>query len=107
MIVERDPDNPAYDFVPDDQLPSLPSLYETERTDDPIARIKLFTPDSSWTWYITEFDVNERICFGIVVGHEREFGYFSLAELEELRGPLGLPVERDLHFTPKPVSECS
>ena len=34
-----------------------------------------------------------------------EIGYVSLAELTSLRGPLGLPVERDLHFVAnKPIS---
>ncbi len=73
---------------------------------DPLLRIKLFTPDSSWTWYIVEFDPTERRCFGLVIGHEREFGYFMLDELKEIRGNLNLPVERDLHFKPKPTSEC-
>jgi hypothetical protein len=30
-----------------------------------------------------------------------ELGYVSISELTALRGTLGLPVERDLHFTPK------
>ena len=68
--------------------------------------MKFFTPDSSWTWYVTEFDPAERRCFGLVIGHERELGYFSLAELESVRGPLGLPIERDLDFTPTPLSRC-
>jgi hypothetical protein len=25
-------------------------------------------------------------------------GYFSLSELKSVKGPLGLPIERDLHF---------
>ena len=29
-----------------------------------------------------------------------ELGYVSLRELAEVRGPLGLPLERDLHFAP-------
>jgi hypothetical protein len=29
---------------------------------------------------------------------EPELGYVSLAELSAVRGKLGLPVERDLHF---------
>jgi hypothetical protein len=34
-----------------------------------------------------------------------ELGYVSLAELSALKGPLGLPVERDLHFVAdKPLS---
>lgn len=61
---------------------------------------------SSWTWYVVEYDPEQRICFALVIGHEREFGYFSLEELEQTRGPMGLPLERDLHFDPKPVAEC-
>jgi len=33
-------------------------------------------------------------------GFEKELGYFSLSELENLRGLFGLKVERDLHFKP-------
>jgi hypothetical protein len=47
----------------------------------------------------------EPIFFGYVIGFEKEWGYFSLSELESARGPLGPPIERDLHFTPKPFSE--
>lgn len=36
--------------------------------------------------------------FGYVIGLEAELGYFSLSELEQIRGALGLPVERDLYF---------
>ena len=32
----------------------LPPLYAQEKNKDPIVHIKLFTPDSSWTWYVTE-----------------------------------------------------
>jgi Protein of unknown function (DUF2958) len=45
-----------------------------------------------------------RLCFGLVDGHERELGYFSLDELEDVRGSMGLRVERDLYFTPCPLS---
>ena len=43
--------------------------------------------------------------FGYVIGHEREWGYFVLSELETVRGPLGLAIERDLYFTAKPFSQ--
>jgi len=71
-----------------------------------MAMLKFFTPDSSWTWYLVEFNPEENMCSGLVSGHERELGYFSLQELETIRGPMGLPIERDLHFEPKPVSQC-
>ena len=80
----------------------LPQLYDTEhiKTEEKIVHIKYFTPDSNWSWYITEYDPNDRIFFGYVVGLSNEWGYISLAELEQTTGPLGLKIERDLHFKP-------
>ena len=75
----------------------IPKLGDTEHIEDPIVCIKLFHPCSNWSWYITEYSEEERLCFGLVVGHEAELGYFSLVELEELR-VRGLPVERDLYW---------
>ena len=82
----------------------LPELYATEMTPlaDKVAVAKFFTPDSSWTWYAIEFDGQDTF-FGYVQGLEGEFGYFSLNELEEARGPWGMHVERDAHFQPTPL----
>jgi hypothetical protein len=35
-----------------------------------------------------------------------ELGSFSLEELQGYKGPLGLGIERDIHFQPKPLSQC-
>ena len=88
-------------LIPQKLLSEIPDLYETENTLDPICQVKLFTPDSNWTWYIIELsktDVNS--CFGYVQGIESELGYFTLEELEEVHGPLGLAIERDIWFEP-------
>ena len=83
----------------------LPELYSGEGQGMKAkAQVKFFTPDSSWTWYASEFD-GEDIFFGLVIGHVAELGYFSLSELEEVRGPMGLPIERDLYFDPKTLEE--
>jgi hypothetical protein len=71
-----------------------------------VAHVKFFTPDASWTWYATEFD-GEDMLFGLVDGHVKELGYFSLSELREVRGALGLPIERDLYWTPKTLDEIA
>jgi len=42
-----------------------------------------------------------------VEGQEKELGYFSLAELSSVRGPMGLAIERDLHWTPKTLAEIA
>lgn len=82
----------------------IPAFGVTDNDPDPIAYVKFFTPDSGWYWYATEFDGQDTL-FGLVFGHYVELGSFSLSELEELRGPLGLPVERELHFKPQRLSE--
>jgi len=85
-------------------LSRLPPLYAQDGKGlDAIAHVKFFTPDAQWTWYGTEYDPGERIFFGYVQGLEDEFGYFSLDELQEVRGSLGLAVERDLYFKPMPL----
>lgn len=105
------PDNPtgfmagkgdAHDYIPD--WMSLPDLYGNEGQPNPMAIIKLFTPWSNWTWFVMEND-GEDLCFGLVVGHATEIGYFSIKEMEEIRGPAGLRIERDLWFRPTPVRE--
>ena len=85
----------------------LPPLYAQENEKDPLVHIKLFTPWTGWTWYITEGspEGDDFIFFGYVIGLEKEWGYSSLRELESVRGPGGLKIERDLYFTPKRKSE--
>ena len=79
----------------------LPKLYETEGVppEDKILRVKFFTPTSNWTWYASEFD-GEDTFFGYVEGMENEWGYFSLKELSDVKGPYGVGVERDKYWEP-------
>ena len=83
----------------------LPPLYANEEKGlAALAIVKFFTPDSSWTWYASEFDGDD-LFFGLAVGFEPELGYFRLSELRTVRGKLGLPVERDRFFKPTPLRE--
>lgn len=84
---------------------SIPKLYSQEHLDikDQKIYVKFFTPDSNWTWYVTEGQEEEDgdwRFFGVVEGFETEAGYFMLSELMEARGPLGLKIERDMHLKP-------
>ncbi len=88
----------------------LPPLYSQENSQDPTVHLKFFTPDSNWTWFVTEASADEDNehdlrFFGYVIGLEEEWGYFMLSELESARSPLRLPIERDLYFEPGPYSE--
>lgn len=86
---------------------SLPKLYATEKVpvSDKVLVVKYFTPWTNWTWYGVEYDPVDRLFFGWVVGFEKEWGYFSLDELESVKGPFGLKIERDLYWTPRKFSE--
>lgn len=68
---------------------------------DPHPVVKLFTPDAGATWLLTELDpADPDLAFGLCdlgLGCP-ELGYVRLSEIEALRGPMGLPIERDLHF---------
>jgi hypothetical protein len=85
----------------------LPPLYSQDgKGGKAIAYVKFFTPDSGFTFWASEFDGKDTF-FGLVDGHCKEFGYFSLSELESVRGPMGLPIERDLYFHPKKLDEIA
>lgn len=95
------------------KLPSL--LSQDGRGGKAVAHVKFFTPDANWTWWATEGEPikdekgNEVVFhfFGLVEGHCKELGHFSLRELESVRGPMGLPIERDLHWQPKTLGEIA
>lgn len=75
---------------------------------DPWPVVKLFTPDAGCTWLLTAIEPDEPdIAWGLCdlgLGCA-EFGTVSLGEIAALRGRLGLPVERDLHFQARgPIS---
>ena len=84
------------------QLPPLGS--QEEKGLDALAVVKFFTPDGGWTWYASEFD-GEDLFFGLVDGFEKEIGYFRLSELQQIRGKLGLPVERDMYYQSRTLRE--
>ena len=85
----------------------LPEPLSTDgQGDAAIAQVKFFCPWNQWTWYATEYDPQDRIFFGLVVGFETELGSFSLDELESVRGMFGLGIERDTSFRPTTLTEC-
>jgi hypothetical protein len=82
----------------------LEKLRENAKTQpkNPRPVVKLFTPWTGCTWLLAELD-EENIAYGLCdlgQGYP-ELGYVSIDEIVELRGPAGLKIERDLHFTAK------
>lgn len=98
-------------LIPDDIRVKLLANGERSCTDaafDPVPVVKLFTPDAGATWLLTDMDPEDADrAFGLCdlgLGFP-EMGWLSISEISSVRGPLGLNVERDLHFrADKPVS---
>src|SRR5450759_1331336 len=90
-------------IIIEDLREKLPPLYATEGTPDPLVICRFFLPWSKWLWYAMEFD-GEDLFFGYVVGDVCELGYFSVKELLDIRGPLGLTLEEDDGFEAVPLS---
>ena len=85
----------------------LPALYANENnktpTNDIIAYARFFGMWTNWVWYACEAAEDGDLVYGFVIGHYPEWGYFQLSELEAIRGPGGLRIERDLHFVKAPM----
>lgn len=91
----------------------LPKLYATENipTEDKKVIVKFFDPYGKHTWYVVEGERTENDdvrFFGLVDGQEKEWGYFTLNEIEAIRDPFNHRqhrIERDVHFTDYKISE--
>lgn len=63
---------------------------------------KYFNPYGAGTWLITEGEKQEDgdwLLFGYCHIYEWEWGYILLSELENIRLPFGLSIERELYNT--------
>lgn len=95
------------DLLPQYLEKTLPPLgNQQDKREGAIAYVRFFTPWSRWMWFATEYDRGSRIFFGLIVGEDAEYGYFSLDDLEAMEDLLGLRVVHDVFWTPKPLGAC-
>ena len=77
-------------------------LYSTEENAEKKIICKFFNPYGSGTWYVFEGERQENgdwLFFGLVELHDKELGYFTLSQLENVRiGWFGGKIERDKYF---------
>lgn len=79
-------------------------LYSTEAQSEEEKKpiVKFFNPCGAGTWIVYEGDKlpdGDWEFFGKVdLGYGFEWGYFRFSELESIRLPFGLKIERDKHF---------
>lgn len=85
----------------------IPALYAQDgKGEEAIAYAKYFA--GGWTWYATEMDPDEFLCFGKTYSPmepDGELGYFSLEEIAPVRVGFGF-VERDTSFKPTALKNC-
>ena len=87
---------------------NLPPLYAQDgKGDEAMVWVKFFSIVSSHIMYATEFDGQDRF-FGLTAGAGiySELGYFSLSEMESIKGMGGMPgIERDMYWSPRTLGE--
>ncbi len=87
---------------------ALPSLYSTEDIpcEDKKVVVKFFNPMGAQTWEIVEGSYQEDMDTWLLFGKcdlgfgGAEWGYVTLAELESIKVPMGLGIERDICVNP-------
>ena len=89
---------------------NMPALYSQEKKspEDIKIAVKFFCPWSNWTWFATEGEKQEDgdwYFFGMVHGHEKELGYFTLSELQSVKHFSGLMIERDMYYGSHTLAE--
>ena len=83
-------------------------LYSQDGKEEKIGICKFFNPCGVGTWHVFEGQKladGDWLFFGIACIHEMEMGYFRLSDLQSLRLPFGMKVERDAYYTPKTKAE--
>ncbi|MGO3752028.1 MAG: DUF2958 domain-containing protein [Peptoniphilaceae bacterium] len=96
-----DSDTDPFHLVTETMKRNVPDIYATEniKNKDKTVQAIYFAPFSGWSWYMTELDKKTNIAFGLIAGHEVEWGYFSLDELK------GVKAQRLINFEPKTFEE--
>jgi len=100
---------------------TLPQINEQDGLrGDAVVHCKFFDPCGSWTWYVLECsgidssgvyvkadspDAVDHEFMCIVDGFEVEMGPVMLSELSSTKGPLGLGIERDIHWKAGPAKD--
>lgn len=93
------------------QLAKYPIYSQEKKGNEAIAICKFFSPVGSYTWYVTEGEKKENgdwLFFGLVENdYGKEFCYFTFKELESIKLPFGLTIERDIYFEPTKLNELN
>lgn len=82
-------------------------LYSTDGQKKKEVIAKFFNPYGAGRWYVCEGEKQENgdwLFFGYVELLDNEWGYFTLSELQSIKTPFGLGIERDMHYEGKTIT---
>ena len=86
----------------------IPEMGQFENDENPTIIAHYFNPIGQGDWYVIEGEKDETnnwMFYGLVDLHFREYGYFSLKELENIKLPYGMGIERELYWNPITIKE--
>lgn len=94
------PRPPMRPLIPDEIMAQLIANGMAQDGQDPVPMLKLFNPVGPGRWLITEIAQDADSLFGLcdLDQGSPELGYVSRGELEAIKLPFGLRIERDPHF---------
>ena len=90
----------------DSHIEDLPPLRSQRSHFNPLVYCRYFSPDCSRSWLVIEGTrFEDDFCFFCCMlnGRQQRWGTILLSELSRFRGPMGMPVERDTRFVPRPL----
>ena len=82
---------------------------EHENADDTIILAHFFNPTGGGDWFISEYNEEEETIYGyasLFNDHCNEWGYTSLDELQNMRLPFELGIERERSWTPCTIKQA-
>ena len=94
----------------ENRLAKYPIYSQDGKGVNAVIHCKFFNPCGAGTWYVLEAQKEENgdyTFFGIVDLYEREYGYFTLSQLQSVRNRFGLGIERDRYFKPCKVGDLN
>ena len=83
-----------------ERFKQYPLYSQEDKGFDSLVLVKYFNPVGAGTWLITEAEPQEDgdwLLFGYCHIYCWEWGYLSLKELQDLKLPFGLTIERDFY----------
>tara|TARA_B110000285_G_scaffold133304_1_gene149564 strand:+ start:1258 stop:1563 length:306 start_codon:yes stop_codon:yes gene_type:complete len=97
-------------LITDTQMSKLQANHKAMQSDggasikDKKVVVKLFNPNGIGRWWLYSMDDNGN-CFGVGELEYKEYGYVNIHEIQELRTPMGLKIERDQYPTEQTFGE--